>query len=60
VCAALQLVSAEGDEGERSCPFIMRLVNTFQDQLNLYLLLEIAQGGDLYRCVSDVRVMGDG
>ncbi|CAG9333291.1 unnamed protein product [Blepharisma stoltei] len=31
------------------CPFIVRLLGTFQDETFLYMVLEFAQGGEIYR-----------
>ena len=29
------------------CPFIIRLVNTYQDNINVYMLIDLVQGGEL-------------
>ena len=36
-------------------PFLLQLVSSFQDENNLYLLLELLQGGDLFTRLKDVK-----
>jgi len=41
-------------------PFILRLVNTYQDKGELYMLLELALGGELFSLLAKRAPLGDG
>ncbi len=49
--AILSLIRTNGE-----CPFVVELSETFQDSLNLYMVMEYVPGGELYTLLRDAGV----
>ena len=38
------------------CPFIMKLVNTYQDERSIYMLMALGHGGELFNIICNQRI----